>query len=82
MGLAKIILLVLGLLIVYWLIRSYRRRFDRRETDGAGAAQTENMVQCAQCGVHLPRSESLAARDLFYCSAEHERAHREKREPR
>ena len=82
MGLAKILLLVLGLLIVYWLIRSYRRRFDRRETDGAGAAQAENMVQCAQCGVHLPRSESLAALGNFYCSAEHQRVHREKRSSR
>ena len=82
MGLAKIILLVLGLLLVYWLVTSYRRRVDRGEPSGPRAVQGENMVQCAQCGVHLPRSESLAARDLFYCSAEHERAHREKREPR
>jgi len=72
---AKIILLVLGLLLVYWILKGYRRRVD-----GAGSATpsagTEDMVQCAQCGVHLPRSESITTQGRFYCSAEHQRAHR------
>ena len=34
------------------------------------------MVRCAQCGVHLPRSESLVSGQVFYCSAEHRRLHR------
>lgn len=33
------------------------------------------MVRCAQCGVHLPRSESLMNGDLFYCTPEHRRLH-------
>jgi uncharacterized protein len=69
----KIILLVLGLLFVYWLLRGYRRRLDRRNEPTAAGAET--MVQCAQCGLHLPRSESVAARNLHFCSLDHERAH-------
>lgn len=38
---------------------------------GGGAA--EDMVRCAQCGVHLPRSESLTRGGDFFCSAEHMR---------
>ena len=72
---AKIILLVLGLLFAYWILRSYRRRVDRREEQGR-AAGPEDMVRCAQCGVHLPRSESVTTQGSFYCSADHERAHR------
>ena len=71
---AKIILLVLGLLLVYWILKSYRRRVGRGEVrpqPGTG----EDMVQCAQCGVHLPRSESITAQGKFYCSAEHQRQH-------
>ncbi len=70
----KIILVVLGLLLVYWILRSYRRRVGRsdlRPQPGAG----EDMVQCAQCGVHLPRSESITTQGGFYCSAEHQRQH-------
>lgn len=36
-----------------------------------GAA--EDMVRCARCGVHLPRSESLTRSGDFFCSAEHMR---------
>ena len=76
---AKIILLVLGLLLVYWILKSYRRRVDR----GGGktpSAAGENMVKCARCGVHLPRGESITTQGRFYCSPEHQRADQE--EPR
>lgn len=69
----KLILLVLGLLFAYWLLRGYRRRLDRRGRPPAAGAET--MVQCAQCGVHLPRSESVAAGELRFCSPDHQRAH-------
>lgn len=71
---AKIILLVLGLLLVYWILKGYRRRVgggDPKAPAGAG----EDMVKCAQCGVHLPRSESLTMHGKFYCSPEHQREH-------
>jgi uncharacterized protein len=71
---AKIILLVLGLFLVYWILKSYRRRVDRGgpQTPATGG---EDMVQCAQCGVHLPRSESITTQGKFFCSADHQRAH-------
>lgn len=72
---AKIILLVLGLVLAYWILKSYRRRVDRSEPRERGTA-SEDMVRCAQCGVHLPRSESITTQGSFYCSADHERAHR------
>jgi uncharacterized protein len=76
--LAKIILLALGLLAVYWILRSYRRRVDRGEPKPP-AAGGEDMVQCAQCGVHLPRSESITTQGSFYCTAEHQRSHQAER---
>ncbi len=72
---AKIVLVVLGLLAAWWILRSYRRRVDRRDAPPAGAADGENMVQCAECGVHLPRSESLVVEGRAYCSADHHQRH-------
>jgi len=72
--LAKIILLALGLLAVYWILRSYRRRVDRGAAKPP-AAGGEDMVQCAHCGVHLPRSESITTQGDFFCTAEHQRTH-------
>jgi uncharacterized protein len=78
--LVKLILLVLGLLVVYWILRSYRRRVERRE-QAPPATGGEDMVQCARCGVHLPRSEGITTQGLFYCSAEHQRVHQTERRP-
>ena len=71
---AKIILLVLGLLLVYWILKGYRRSIERR---GAPPPKQggEDMVRCAHCGVHLPRSESVATQGRFFCTPEHERLH-------
>jgi uncharacterized protein len=71
--LAKIILVVLGLLLVYWILKSYRRRVDRSAGE-TPPTTGENMVQCARCGVHLPRSESLTTQGRYYCSLDHQRA--------
>ena len=43
---AKIILLFLGLALAYWILKSYRRRVDRRESQKP-AAGSEDMVRCA-----------------------------------
>ena len=70
---AKILLLVLGLFVAYWILKSYKKKVERR--GHPPAVGTEDMVRCAQCGVHLPRSESVAADQSFYCSADHRRLH-------
>jgi uncharacterized protein len=72
--LAKLIFLVLGLLLAYWILKSYRRKVDRKEPSSTEAGE-EDMVRCAQCGLHLPRSESLAAGGKSFCGSEHQRLH-------
>jgi uncharacterized protein len=68
-----LLLVVLGLLVGWWIAKRYRKRTDAR--DDATPRGDEDMVRCAQCGVHLPRSESLVTRGNYYCSAEHQRQH-------
>lgn len=72
---AKLLLLVAVIAIVYVLLKNYKRAIARQEEAGhpAKPAQTggEDMVQCAQCGVHLPKSESFLSQGLHYCSDEH-----------
>jgi uncharacterized protein len=69
--LAKIILVFLGLLLAWWMLKRYRRRIDGNESRPPG--ESEDMVRCERCGVHLPRSESLVAGGKHYCSVEHRR---------
>ena len=79
---AKIILVVLGLMLAWWILKGYRRRVDRRDAAASPSAGGESMVQCAQCGVHLPRSESLLTQGVYFCSAEHRRQHESGRDAR
>ena len=70
----KFLLLALGLLLAYWIIKGYNRKI-RSGPKQPPAASGEDMVRCAQCGVYLPRSESLMTGRAFYCSADHRRLH-------
>ncbi|VWC16296.1 pyrimidine deaminase [Burkholderia lata] len=50
---------------------------------GAGAARPngdaralpEPMVRCAECGVHAPKGDAVAAGGEYFCSAEHAQRH-------
>jgi uncharacterized protein len=76
--LGKIILLVLGLVLVYWILKRYARGVGRRDAPPP-ARSSEDMVRCERCGVHLPRSESITTQGRFYCTAEHQREHQSPR---
>ena len=73
----KLLLVVIGLFIAYWLLKSYKKKVERRNGE-ASEARDEDMVRCAQCGIHLPRGESLTTEGAFYCSADHRRAHQKR----
>ncbi|VWD12622.1 pyrimidine deaminase [Burkholderia lata] len=55
-------------------------------TPGAGAARPngdaralpEPMVRCAECGVHAPKGDAVAAGGEYFCSAEHAQRHAER----
>ena len=83
---SRLLFLVVAVVIVYWLLKSYRKQLPGKgapkESDrGEGASgQAEDMVRCVHCGVHLPKHESILAGGKFYCSEAHRSAHTQKPE--
>jgi len=73
--LAKLLLLLVVVAVVYALLKNYQRAINRQQegTPPAkpAAASGEDMVRCAQCGVHLPKSESFLSQGAHFCSDEH-----------
>lgn len=72
----KFLLLVAVAAIVWFLLRNYRRAIARQQAEDespppAAQGSGEDMVRCAHCGVHLPRSESYLSDGKLYCSDEH-----------
>ncbi len=41
------------------------------DSDIGNKEKVENMVQCAACAVHLPRSEAFLVDGTFYCCKAH-----------
>lgn len=71
----KYLLLIGGALLIYWILRASWRRRQRDSAQRQEKTAAEDMVRCVECGVHLPRGESLIVRGKFFCSAEHQRRH-------
>ncbi|PZP60726.1 MAG: preprotein translocase subunit YajC [Azospira oryzae] len=72
----KWLLVALVVVIVFWVLKVYRKHLDRASPSRPTPA-VEDMVRCAHCGVHVPRSESLASGERHFCSEEHRRLYRQ-----
>ena len=65
---ARIVLLFVIGFVVYLALRGFLRAQARGgEKQPDRAAKGEDMVACARCGVHLPRSEARTEAGIFYC---------------
>ena len=76
----KFILLLLAVFVLLWMLRGSLRR-ARPPRPPKGPPQAQDMLQCAQCGLHLPRDESLPGKGGVFCGEAHrsafEAAHRD-----
>jgi uncharacterized protein len=71
--LIKLILLALAAWVVYRLVKNYGRGIQQE--DAPKHKTSEDMVRCAHCGVHLPRSESIVSHGESFCTDEHRQLH-------
>ena len=71
----KFLLLALGVWVIYRIFKGYGRSLKQDQTPSTPAEASEDMVRCAHCGVHLPRSESIVSQGEFFCSNEHRQLH-------
>ena len=76
----RLIFLALIIWCVIYFFKEYITKTNSKETRGneptnqknvEDGNKTEDMVQCATCQVHLPRSEAFLVANKFYCSKAH-----------
>ncbi len=77
----NLLLFLLLLFVIFQVRRSFVRKppATRAPEEGpdAGAAvppqaiESEEVLPCAHCGLHVPETEGLRAQGRFYCSAAH-----------
>lgn len=61
----------IALFILAWWLWRKATRPSRPAAEKPGEEQTVPMVRCAQCGVHVPRSNALQDEQNWYCSRTH-----------
>lgn len=78
----KYLIIIIVVLAVVWLVSRSRSRTSVHEEKaprgGADRPAIENMVTCAYCQVHLPKSDALPGRGGYFCDAAHRAAHESK----
>jgi len=57
--------------LVYLLVKSFRKSAAPQSQSDA-----EDMVRCAHCGVHFPKSEGILSGGHSFCGVEHRDAYR------
>ncbi len=69
----KLILLALIIWLGFYIFRRNISDSKAPKTDENISLNddVEDMVQCATCAVHLPRSEAFLVGGIFYCSELH-----------
>lgn len=70
----KLIFIGLAIWIAFHLIKRSMGQSPLQNSDKANAQNkdtTEDMVECATCAVHLPRSEAFLVAGCFYCCKDH-----------
>ncbi len=66
---AKFLLFIVVLAVIFALVRAS----SRRSKPPPAAHMPETMTQCAHCGVHFPRVESVREGERDYCCQDHRR---------
>jgi len=75
MRMSRLLFLFAVIAVVYWLLKTYRKQSPKQDVP---TASSEDMVRCAQCGVHLPKSEATTSASKFFCGESHRREYESK----
>jgi uncharacterized protein len=66
-----LLLAVVVAVVLWWKHQKRGHRGAEADPQGAATKAPEAMLRCAECGLHLPVSQSLPGRGGAFCSAEH-----------
>jgi uncharacterized protein len=69
----RFLVLILVVVLAVWLVRRALRGGNRGQAPESKSPEVGDLVRCARCGVHLPRSEARQVDGRLYCGEEHAR---------
>jgi uncharacterized protein len=67
----KYLFWLLVILLVWWAYRRAQKPSANATSRQTDTPDTQDMVRCAHCGIHLPRDEAVRGEKGLYCGTEH-----------
>ena len=67
-NMGKILLLAIAVWLIFKVLKQYTQSVNKTEEPQSAS---EDMVKCAHCGIHLPKSDSLLIKGEFFCCEAH-----------
>lgn len=65
---SRILLLILLIWVLYIVVKRFISKSTPMHTPKESDSETEKIVACNQCGLHIPESESRLVGDLVVCN--------------
>ena len=69
------ILLLIAIGLLLYVIISHLVRKSRLEKLSAPQPQSQKMVKCSHCGVHVAETEAIKKGEHYFCSQQHLEEH-------
>jgi uncharacterized protein len=69
----RLFVLIVLVVLAVWLVRRALSASSPGKSRPGRTLSEGELVRCAHCGVHLPRSEARQAAGALFCSEEHAR---------
>ena len=75
----RVIILLVLLAVSFTVVKLLRAKWERRADKSIenNQQQSDDMVQCACCGVYIPEKKSVTNGDKVFCSLEHAKQRKE-----
>ena len=70
----KVLFFAIIILLFYWMLKDkFPKRNTEEKDEGTSLLtdETEELVCCEYCGVHVQEDQSVAMEGKFFCSDEH-----------
>ena len=75
----KLLLFCIAIVVLLWLLRgtlaTWRGERDAKRPPKGPGEGAEEMLRCAECGLHLPAHDALPGKGGVFCSEAHRVAH-------
>ncbi len=71
MGLIRLLIIAMVAWLAWCLFTNYQKKIRKSNAEKPRSLAKVKMVQCAQCQVHVPKTDATQAEGRWFCGKQH-----------